>query len=312
MSINVFLTDKLPKEKDKIISIISFIDKVEYRDNVLSTGLCTYGRKNVYEVWETSDVVSHKEYNDIYISKNKNYLFGLVIIDNIGSYEELKLYIKKKYSDFYKISDENKMNIVKIWHYIPQLLKIYNDKKTNYSLLCEAREIAYKNYYKDFRYPAATVIGIEGNKILIYFLATRCETYKAIENSRQVSSYNYPQNIFLEKPMFSRAVSFKTACDYVEKIIISGTASIRGYESMHTENLIKQLDESLRNYKTFFEIENNISNTCRVYLSKIQKSNYKIIISKLEENFGSDKYVLLQGDICRKELLIEIEGILNA
>lgn len=312
MSINVFLTDKLPKEKDNIISIISFVDKVEYRDNILSTGLYSYGRKNAYEVWETSDAVSYDEYNDIYISKNKNYLFGLVIIDNIGSYEELKLQIQKKYSDFYKISDENNMSIVKIWHYIPQLLKTYNDKKTNYSLLCEAREIVYKNYYKDLSYPAATVIGIEGNKILIYFLAAHCENYKVIENIRQVSSYNYPQNIFLEKPMFSRAVSFKTTCDYVEKIIISGTASIRGYESIHAKNLIKQLDESLKNYKTFLEIENNISNTCRVYLSKIQKDNYNIIINKLEEIFGSNKYVLLQGDICRKELLIEIEGILNA
>ena len=309
MSINVFLTDKLPKQKDNIISIISFVDKVEYIDNILSTGLFSYGRKNVYEVWETSDEVSHEKYNDIYISKNNNYLFGLAIIENIGSYEELKLNIQKKYSDFYKISDENKMSIVKIWHYLPQLLKTYNDKKTNYSLLCEAREIVYKNYYKDLSYPAATVIGIEGNKILIYFLAAICKNYKVIENIRQVSSYNYPQNIFSEKPMFSRAVSFKTTYENVEKIIISGTASIKGYQSMHTKNLIKQLDEALKNYKTFLEIENNISNTCRVYLSKIQKDNYNIIINRLEEIFDYNQYVLLQGDICRKELLIEIEGI---
>ena len=73
--------------------------------------------------------------------------------------------------------------------------------------MCEAREKVYKNFYKNSDYPAATVIGIEGNKILIYFLAVSCETYKVVENKRQVSSYNYPQNIFSEKPMFSRAVS---------------------------------------------------------------------------------------------------------
>ena len=45
---------------------------------------------------------------------------------------------------------------------------------------------AYKKYYKDLSYPAATVIGIDGEKVLIYFLAVSCENYKAIENSRQV------------------------------------------------------------------------------------------------------------------------------
>ena len=93
------------------------------------------------------------------------------------------------------------MDIIKIWHYFPDLLKSYSDKKTNYSLLCEAREIIFKDYYTDFSYPAATVIGIEGDKILIYFLAASCKKYDVIENKRQVSSYDYPQNIFFEKPI---------------------------------------------------------------------------------------------------------------
>ena len=63
------------------------------------------------------------------------------------------------------------MQIVKIWHYLPQLLKKHSNGKTNYSLLCEARENIYKQYYNDIEFPAATAIGIEGNKILIYFLS---------------------------------------------------------------------------------------------------------------------------------------------
>ena len=41
------------------------------------------------------------------------------------------------------------------------------NNKTNYSLLCESREELYRKFYKNSDYPAATVIGIEGNKILI-------------------------------------------------------------------------------------------------------------------------------------------------
>ena len=96
------------------------------------------------------------------------------------------------------------------------------------------------------------------------------------------------------------------------KIVISGTASIKGYESMHSNNLMKQLNEALENYKTFVDIENNKSNICRVYLSKAQESNSHSIVNELDKIFDINRYLLLKGDICRKELLIELEGISDA
>ncbi|MDC6480268.1 hypothetical protein PQZ53_01630, partial [Gammaproteobacteria bacterium] len=173
-------------------------------------------------------------------------------------------------------------------------------------------EIIFKDYYTDFSYPAATVIGIEGDKILIYFLAASCKKYDVIENKRQVSSYDYPQNIFYEKPMFSRAIKFISKSCGGEKIVISGTASIKGYETMHSAEVLKQLDEALRNYKTFVGIKNNSTNICRIYLSKSQESNYSDIVKKLDKEFDNNQYLILKGEICRKDLLIELEGISNA
>ena len=228
---------------------------------------------------------------------------------SLNSYEEIKENIRKKYKDFFGIANQNSMSIIKIWHYLPQLLKTYADSKTNYSLLCEAREVIYKEKYKDSSFPAATVIGIEGNKILIYFLAAACKDYNAIENKRQVSSYDYPQNIFLEKPMFSRAVSFTDIEGADKKIIISGTASIKGYESIHSMNVLNQLDEALKNYQTFVNIKGNNTNLCRIYLTKSQKIYSAEITKKLDNIFDYNNYILLEGEICRNNLLIEIEGI---
>ena len=46
--------------------------------------------------------------------------------------------------------------------------------------------------------------------------------------------------------MFSRAVKF-TPSDFSEqKIVISGTASIKGYKSMHELEVIDQLNESMK------------------------------------------------------------------
>ena len=97
-----------------------------------------------------------KKYNDINVSKSKNYIFGSVIIDleRLSSYEEIKGSISKKYRDFFTIANQSSMKLIKIWHYLPQLLKPYSDNKTNYSLLCEAREIVYKKKYKDSDFPA--------------------------------------------------------------------------------------------------------------------------------------------------------------
>lgn len=312
MSINIFLSDKLPKEKNKLISIISFNENLEYTNNILSVGMPEVSGKKLYEIWEVEDKITRSTYNNINISKNKDCLFGSIIIDNRGSYEEIKLAIQKKYSDFFEISNKNNMSIVKIWHYLPELLKLYVNNKTNYSLLCESREELYRKFYKNSDYPAATVIGIEGNKILIYFLAVSCETYKVVENKRQVSSYDYPQNIFSEKPMFSRAVIFSFKNNTKRKIMISGTASIKGYQSVHKLNVVKQLDEALKNYRVFTKLENNPTNVCRIYLTKCQMKNISIVTKKLENFFGKNQYILLQGDICRSELLIEIEGASNA
>ena len=169
------------------------------------------------------------------------------------------------------------MEIVKIWHFIPELLQKYHKDKTNYSLLCESREIVYKSHFNDFNFPAATAIGIKGKKILIYFFAGRFSKYKAIENKRQVSSYLYPQEIFKEKPMFSRAVSFENLGSGVRKIFISGTASIKGYS--------------------------------RIYITNIKDEDKLWIQQKLEKVFGIGRFIVVKGDICRKELIIEVEGV---
>ena len=309
MSIKIFLTNKIPKERENILSIMKFSESVDRHSGIISNGLTPYSEKDIFEVWQTSQPTMSENFNNIFLSKSKNYMHGSIIIDLKKSFEDNQLTIIQSYKDFFGITEKNNMRIIKIWHYFPQLLKKYENKKTNYSLLCESREIVYKKYFKNQNYPAATAIGIGGNKILMYFLASFCDKYETIENKRQVSSYMYPQDIFQEKPMFSRAVSFFDIDDGTEKIFISGTASIKGYKSMHSLNLNAQFDEALRNYETFIKVENNKTNVSRIYASKIQNKDLPWLKDKLDKTFGADKYVLLRGDICREELIIELEGV---
>jgi ACT domain-containing protein len=61
----------------------------------------------------------------------------------------------------------------------------------------------------------------------------------------------------------------------------------------------------------FIEPAKNISNVSRIYLSKSEVYKYADIIKILNKNFSKNKYTLMQGELCRKELLVEIEGIAN-
>ena len=75
MSINVFLSNKLPLKKDNILSIISFDNKVEHNSDILITGVPSLNGKKIYEIWEVKENVKQLKYNNINISQTKDYLF---------------------------------------------------------------------------------------------------------------------------------------------------------------------------------------------------------------------------------------------
>ena len=82
-------------------------------------------------------------------------------------------------------------------------------------------------------------------------------------------------------------------------------------ESMHSKNILRQLDETLENYNTFFDDKKNLSNIARVYMSSTSDNNIQLVSNVLNKKFGENNYALLKGDIGRPELLIEIEGMIS-
>ena len=78
---------------------------------------------------------------------------------------------------------------------------------------------------------------------------------------------------------------------------------------MHSLNLKEQLNEALKNYETLISLNNNSSNISRIYISNINDEDKLWIQQKLEKVFGMDRFIIVYGDICRKELIIEVEGV---
>jgi chorismate lyase/3-hydroxybenzoate synthase len=100
-------------------------------------------------------------------------------------------------------------------------------------------------------------------------------------------------------------------------LYVSGTASIVGHETQHVGNSLAQLDETLNNLQALVE------NVRRLHRLKIQAlselSLLKVylrqgvdvvpVAQRLQKCLGGSVQALfLQGDICRNDLLLEIEA----
>ncbi len=162
--------------------------------------------------------------------------------------------------------------------------------------------------------PAACGIGAEAGGLCVYFLAAR-DPGLPVENPRQVSAYRYPRRYGPRSPSFSRGL-FKQLGDGGH-FFLSGTASITGHESRHHGCVTAQVEESLENVRALIRAAEERSRqalelaspttTLRAYLR--DEGHYPLVRDILEQRLGPEAEVLyLRSDICRRELLFEIDG----
>lgn len=149
-------------------------------------------------------------------------------------------------------------------------------------------------------YPAATAIGQQQttHRLQVYWLAGR-QPGEPVENPRQMSAYRYPREHGPVSPGFSRATR---AADGT--LLVSGTASIVGHESRHTGDVREQLEEIVRNLAA---LEARAPRLLKVYLR--DSTLVDVIEERLRDAFPASVPLLLAGDICRKELAVEIEAV---
>jgi chorismate lyase/3-hydroxybenzoate synthase len=161
--------------------------------------------------------------------------------------------------------------------------------------------------------PAATAVGLAGEGLQIRFLAGRSGGAQ-VENPRQMSAFRYPRQYGPRSPSFSRA-TLKAWPDQTH-LYVSGTASIVGHETRHIGDVTAQLEETLLNIDALLDEarrQHPVAATIRPALIKLylrQPADRAFLVSRLRARFGADLPLYgLQADICRRDLLLEIEGI---
>lgn len=195
--------------------------------------------------------------------------------------------------------------LVRFWNYIPFINKGAGDAE-NYKRFCSGRLTAFEEHnYSDLQFPAASAVGHYQQGITVYAL-TAANTAIHHANPRQVDAFKYPRQYGPSSPSFARATTLELV-DH-KLLFISGTASILGHNTVHRDDLRLQLyttnDNILYLLKENGFKRDNIE-TLRIYLRHQEDLDECQAI--VEELFPNTRAIYTHADICREELLVEIE-----
>ncbi len=161
--------------------------------------------------------------------------------------------------------------------------------------------------------------GVPGEPLAVYFLASRTPA-DAIENPRQVSAFDYPAQYGARAPTFARAAAWSGApgAELAPVLFISGTASIVGHRTVHPGDVLAQTRETLANLAAVLDQAARqghgpfalVDLAFKVYVRDGADTAALAAIDKLlREAAGPHVQPLyLHADVCRSDLLIEIEA----
>ena len=213
-------------------------------------------------------------------------------------------------------ADSPYRHVWRVWNFISGITEDQGDAE-RYRQFCLGRARAFAatgGTSPASGYPAASAIGRQdGPKSLhVCWMAGR-EPGTTIENPRQVSAYNYPRQYGPAAPSFSRAMAVPGPL-----FLVSGTASIVGHTSLHDRDLDLQLRETLMNLDVLLRraqasgkiasAELGATSLVKAYVRRGEDA--VLVERRLREHFGESVQILvLAADICRPELLVEIEII---
>ena len=191
---------------------------------------------------------------------------------------------------------------VRMWNYVGSI-NGYDNGRERYQLFCAGRHDAFVSagYHHDVDLPAASAVGMPGRGLVTYFMAAR-EAGVQVENPRQVAAYHYPPQYGVKSPSFSRATIWK------ETVYVSGTASVVGHATVHEGDVEAQLDETLRNIEIVLaQAGRSLADVTIAKTYVRNRSDLDAIVARLAGVFPANLY--LHSDICRADLLLEIECV---
>jgi hypothetical protein len=220
-------------------------------------------------------------------------------------------------------------SIVRQWNYIEEITQIDGNHQ-HYQEFNDARSRFYVKTEWQNGFPAATGIGTEHGGVIVDLDAiyTNGSDIRIIplNNSLQVPAHDYSNAVLIAPdeancgsvttPKFERGKMIVRGNEGT--IYVSGTAAIRGETSYSNKGIEEQTMITLENIGHLISPESLAGSGVKRF-TKAEITSFRIYLKEesffepckriIDENYPGVPAVYLKADICREELLVEIEGI---
>ena len=265
---------------------------------------------------------------DLRLRRGSGFTFGVVSVDEqrlrhaegLGAAAALREATDRAYrAIFESLEEAEHPYLARIWNYLPDINGVV-DGEERYRHFNAARRVAFEHARRGTvaSAPAATAVGsVDGHSLTVFFLAS-AEPPITIENPRQVSAYDYPPRYGRASPLFSRAGVLRDGD--VSHLFVSGTASIVGHRSRHPGDPAAQTHEALVNLAIVVATANRVARPnprgfgpLRVKAYLRRASDLETVRAQLARHaLPVESVRYLRADICRTDLLVEIEAYARA
>ena len=276
------------------------------------------GSGSVCEIWRSASRPTGGRHGSLSYREDGTLLFGSLTCDDgtaAGSGSSLREAAREAYAGIFAAADALGFpHLVRCWNYFSGI-NLAVDGLERYRQFNIGRQEGFRAGGRalDANLPAACALGTHGGPLVVAFLAAR-EAPIQVENPRQISAYDYPPEYGPRSPTFARASLL--ACADGEFLFLSGTASIVGHRTLHVGDAGAQTTETLANLHAVIAAANRASRVggyalgdlaLKVYLRNAD--DFAAVRARIESAPDAPaEMVFLQADICRRDLLVEIEA----
>jgi chorismate lyase / 3-hydroxybenzoate synthase len=341
LALNVLTTESMELSLDAIQpghADIGFLGRVTMglkRDNHGATSL--QPRQHLYapllgaapntmqELWHSSKPVQLAQWAGVTYRHDGDILIGVIEIDEGECVADaadvaiapLQQASEQAYRKLFEVLDHTGYHhLWRAWNYMANINGV-SDGLERYRQFNLGRQQGFMHSKRSVtgNVPAACAIGVSHGPLSVMFLAGR-EPTEPFENPRQIAAYDYPAQYGPRSPTFSRASLAKLRDQ--ELLMLSGTASIVGHQTLHKDDVQQQTFETLSNIEAVIQAANLRRKATRAYCLNDfvlrvyvrHQHDFPLVHQLLSARLGSaPSPQYLQADICRTDLAVEIEGL---
>jgi len=266
------------------------------------------------EVWRGQGTVRHGRDGDLAWATDGTLAFGALEVDEAehGGIEGAGEYAYRRLGEF--LSGHAQPHLLRMWNYFDAITEGEGDAE-RYRRFCVGRARGI-GAIDTKALPAATAIGrVDGVRRLQLYWLSSGQPGTPLENPRQVSAYHYPRQYGPQPPSFARAMLPPAGEDI--PLMLSGTASVVGHQTLHAGQPVAQLQETFSNFAALIDAARrhaprvpaqfNPHSHLKVYVGSA--ANLADVEATLAHLLApSVPRLLLHAAVCRRDLSVEIDG----